>query len=92
VLPMTWQRSVIACLVLSFAAGFITAGIEFAWYGIATGISPWRVFAANETLRFGLRPAHYVVLTGFAATVLVGLRRVADMPRPRPVLTQASVE
>ena len=44
-------------------------GIEFAWYALATGINPWRVLAASETLRFGLRPAHYVALTGFAVAV-----------------------
>ena len=44
---------------------------------LATGINPWRVLAASETLRFGLRPAHYVALAGLAVVVLAGLRRIA---------------
>ena len=86
VLPMSWQRSVIACFALSVAAGVIATGIEFAWYGIATGINPWRVFAANETLAFGLRPAHYVALTGLAATLLCAVRRFAAPMRLRPAV------
>jgi len=86
VLPMAWQRSLIACLALSVVAGVATTGIEFAWYAIATGINPWRVFAANETLRFGLRPAHYVALTGLAAVVLMAARRLSQMLRMRPAV------
>jgi sulfoxide reductase heme-binding subunit YedZ len=82
-LPMAWQRSLFAQLVLAIVAACSSAGIEFAWYGLATGISPWRVLAASETLHFGLRPAHYVALTGLAVVVLAGLRRVIGMVRPR---------
>ena len=75
-LPMTWQRSLFVLPVLAVVAACAAAGIEFAWYGLATGINPWRVLAASETLRFGLRPAHYVALTGLAVVVLAGLRRI----------------
>ena len=75
-LPMAWQRNSLAQLALAAVAAFASAGIEFAWYGLATGINPWRVLAASETLHFGLRPAHYVVLAG--------LRRMTGMARPRP--------
>jgi len=81
-LPMAWQRSLFALLVLAVVAACASAAIEFAWYGLATGISPWRVLAASETLHFGLRPAHYVALTGLAVVVLAGLRRVIGMLRP----------
>jgi sulfoxide reductase heme-binding subunit YedZ len=67
-------------------AALASAGIEFAWYGLATGISPWRVLAASETLRFGLRPAHYVALTGLAVVALAGLRRIMQLARSRPRL------
>jgi sulfoxide reductase heme-binding subunit YedZ len=80
---MARQRSLFAQLVLAIVAACSSAGIEFAWYGLATGISPWRVLAASETLHFGLRPAHYVALTGLAVVVLAGLRRVIGMVRPR---------
>ena len=82
-LPMAWQRSLVALLALTVAAPFAALGIEFAWYALATGINPWRVLAASETLRFGLRPAHYVALTGLAVVVLAGVRRTTGMPRMR---------
>ncbi len=83
-LPMAWQRNSLAQLALAVVAAFASAGIEFAWYGLATGINPWRVLAASETLHFGLRPAHYVALAGLAVVVLAGLRRMTGMVRPRP--------
>jgi sulfoxide reductase heme-binding subunit YedZ len=85
-LPMAWQRSLFAQLALAVVAALASAGIEFAWYGLATGISPWRVLAASETLRFGLRPAHYVALTGLAVVALAGLRRIMQLARSRPRL------
>ncbi len=85
-LPTAWQRNLAALGGLAVVSGLAAAGIEFGWYGIATGINPWRVLAASESLRFGLRPAHYVVLTGLGVMVLVGLRRIMEMPRMRPRL------
>jgi sulfoxide reductase heme-binding subunit YedZ len=82
-LPPAWQRSLFALLALAAVAAFAAAGIEFAWYALATGISPWRVLAASETLHFGLRPAHYVALAGLVVVVLAGLRRITGMPRVR---------
>jgi len=85
-LPMAWQRSLFAQLALTAVAALAAAGIEFAWYGLTTGIDPWRVLAASESLRFGLRPAHYVALAGLAVVVLAGLRRIGGMVRMRPRL------
>ncbi len=85
-LPMAWQRSLFAQLALTAVAALAAAGIEFAWYGLTTGIDPWRVLAASELLRFGLRPAHYVALAGLAVVVLAGLRRIGGMVRMRPRL------
>jgi len=61
--------------VLAIVAGLAAAGIEFAWYGLATRINPWRVLAASETLRFGLRPAHCVLLCGLGAALTVAVHR-----------------
>jgi sulfoxide reductase heme-binding subunit YedZ len=66
-----------------FAAGF-TAAVEFAWYGMATGIDPWRVLAANLDVAFGLRPALWVGVAGLGAAalrLLAGLRRQQRRPR-----------
>jgi sulfoxide reductase heme-binding subunit YedZ len=62
-----------------FAAGF-TAAVEFAWYGLATGIDPWRVLAANLDVAFGLRPALWVGVAGVGA---VALRLLAGLRKPR---------
>jgi sulfoxide reductase heme-binding subunit YedZ len=85
-LPTAWQRSLFAQAALAIVAACASAGIEFAWYGLATGINPWRVLAASESLHFGLRPAHYVVLVGLAVVLLAGLRRIRGLARPRPRL------
>jgi methionine sulfoxide reductase heme-binding subunit len=85
-LPMPWQRSLFALGGLAMGAGLAAAGLEFAWYGLATGINPWRVLAASQSLRFGLRPAHYVALTGAGVVALAALRRLPKMARTRPSL------
>jgi sulfoxide reductase heme-binding subunit YedZ len=79
-MPAAWQRSLLALTGLTAVAALAAAGIEFGWYGVATGINPWRVLAASETLRFGLRPAHYVALTGLGVVLLAGLRRLRGLP------------
>lgn len=83
VLPAPWQRRIAIYPALAVFAGAAAAGIEFAWYGIATHINPWRVLDANETLRFGLRPAHYVVLVTLGLGLAIVVRRVAPMVRLR---------
>ena len=82
-LPMAWQSSLFVELGLAVVAACAAAGIEFAWYALATGINPWRVLAASETLHFGLRPAHYVALAGLAVVVLAALRRIRRPIWPR---------
>jgi methionine sulfoxide reductase heme-binding subunit len=90
-LPMAWQRSPIAQLALSVVAAFAAVGIEFGWYALATGINPWRVLAASETIDFGLRPAHYVALAGLAVPLLAGLRQVLGLLDPKPRLGHAVI-
>lgn len=75
-LPASWQRSLLVYVPLSVLSGLAAAGIEFGWYAITTHIDPWRVLAANETLRFGLRPAHYVVLATLGLAVVIAGRRL----------------
>ncbi|HET7884084.1 MAG TPA: protein-methionine-sulfoxide reductase heme-binding subunit MsrQ [Acetobacteraceae bacterium] len=83
-LPMAWQRSLAALVGLTVVSAVAAAGIEFGWYGVATGINPWRVLAASESLRFGLRPAHHVALVGLAVVALAAARRLGGMMRTRP--------
>jgi methionine sulfoxide reductase heme-binding subunit len=76
VVPAGAQRWLGTLVALAIVAAVATAWIEFAWYALATGINPWRVLAASETLRFGLRPAHWVLLVGLGVAVLAGALRV----------------
>jgi sulfoxide reductase heme-binding subunit YedZ len=82
-LPVAWQRAWVTYPVLAVGAGFATAWIEFAWYGLATRINPWRVLDANETLRFGLRPAHWVAVVALCVAVALILRRTPLWSRVR---------
>ena len=91
-LPVKLQRSLAVQFALTVVATLATAGIEFAWYALATGINPWRVLAASETLRFGLRPAHYVALMGLGVTMLTGLRRVWLALGAKKAFTQIRTE
>jgi sulfoxide reductase heme-binding subunit YedZ len=81
-LPASWQRTIAVYPALAVVSAAAAAGIEFAWYGIATHISPWRVLAADETLHFGLRPAHYVLLAALGLGVVIVARRIAPSLRP----------
>jgi sulfoxide reductase heme-binding subunit YedZ len=83
-LPSAWRANPLALFGLAAAAGLATVGVEFTWYGLATGIDPWRVLAVSETLRYGLRPAHIVALGGLAVAVLAGARwLLIRLSRPR---------
>ena len=52
-------------LALALAAGLATAGVEALWYGLASGVDPLRVLAANLDLStLPPRPAVTVALAG----------------------------
>jgi sulfoxide reductase heme-binding subunit YedZ len=92
VLPMPWRSAWVVYPALAVISTFATAGIEFTWYGLTTHIDPWRVLAANETIGFGLRPAHFVGLAALGVAVIVIGRRVlppvvARLRRFGPVLS-----
>lgn len=57
------------------AAGFMTALIEFTWYGIATGVDPFRVLKANLVFAYGLRPAWIVLIVGIAVALLPWIKQ-----------------
>lgn len=80
-LPVRWRRPVAVYPVLALVAGFSTAGIEFAWYAIATHIPAWRVLAANEGLAYGPRPAQLVAVTALALSGLILAQRSVPAPR-----------
>ena len=86
--PETWRRKqgigFPAALYsgLAVVAGLVTAFIEFAWYGLATRVDPWRVRAANEAIDRGLRPAHWDVVTAATIAVLFVVRRLTRGRQP----------
>lgn len=81
--PAGGAPGVVVMLALAVGAAAATAALEFAWYGLATGIDPWRVLAANLDVTFGLRPALWVLVAGLGAAAL------RAVPRGRRVVRAA---
>ncbi len=63
-------RSAVTLSVIAVIAGLATAGIEYVWYALATGIPADRVVAANLEWMWPLRPAWNVLLAGVAISVI----------------------
>jgi sulfoxide reductase heme-binding subunit YedZ len=61
-----WRREVTFPWLIGIAifAALATALYEFAWYGLFTGVSPWRILAANLMFEFSIRPAWWVLAAG----------------------------
>jgi sulfoxide reductase heme-binding subunit YedZ len=59
------------CAVVSAA---LTAGVEYAWYALATGIPPKLVFLANFDVETAIRPAVWVAIIGIAVALVPLLR------------------
>jgi methionine sulfoxide reductase heme-binding subunit len=87
-LPETWRRDPRIALTaalysgLAVVSGLATAGLEFAWYGLATKVNAWRVVAANETIARGLRPAHWVFVVTASLVVVFVIRRLMRARQP----------
>ncbi|WP_417814180.1 sulfite oxidase heme-binding subunit YedZ [Thalassospira alkalitolerans] len=63
-------RSPLVLVMVAVVSGLMTAGIEYAWYGLATGVPPSAVLAANFEVMWPLRPAWNVLLTGLFIAVV----------------------
>ena len=77
-LPVPSRASPWVLAGLAIVAGLLTAGLEFAWYGLATRINPWRVLSANLDIAFGPRPAEWVAICGLG--VMAGCLLVRLVP------------
>jgi sulfoxide reductase heme-binding subunit YedZ len=86
-LPMAARMSAWTLFALVPLSAVMTAGLEFAWYGLATKVSPMRILAANWNERFFPRPAHEVAAVALVVAIVVVARRVA---RWRRSLAQAT--
>lgn len=65
------------------AAALLTATIEFTWYGLATGVDPFRVLKANLVFAYGLRPAWLVLIVGLIVALLPWLKQVYGLASAR---------
>ncbi len=66
----------LALAASALIAAILTMVAEFAWYGLATGIDPWRIAKANFLFTFGLRPAIIVLLVGLIPCGFLILRNL----------------
>jgi sulfoxide reductase heme-binding subunit YedZ len=87
--PAGGAPGVLALVGLGLAAAGFTAAVEFAWYGLATGIDPWRVLAANLDIAFGLRPALWVGVAGLSAAALRVVAPALRRPRANVIAARA---
>jgi sulfoxide reductase heme-binding subunit YedZ len=60
---------------LAFGVFVLTAIGEAAWYGLASGIDPWRVLNATLRPHIAIRPAWWVLLAGLVLWLLAWWRR-----------------
>ncbi len=75
-LPVAYRTALWTYYALVPVSGVLTAAIEYAWYGLATKIDPFRILSANWNERFFPRPAHEVAAVTLVVAVLVTARRV----------------
>lgn len=78
------RRMALTPMVLGMSAilaSLLTALTEFAWYGLATGIDPFRIAKANLLFSFGLRPAAIVLLVGLVPCGYALLRNFITAPQ-----------
>lgn len=67
---------------IALVAGLGTAAAELAWYGLATGIPPLRVFLANFNFAFQIRPSWWVAVVGLGVAGLAFVRPWLGEKRP----------
>jgi len=75
-LPTARRTALSMLFVLVPVSAVLTAAVEFAWYGIATRIDPFRILTANWSERFFPRPAHEVAAVALLVAIAVAARRL----------------
>lgn len=74
--------SPITLALIAVIAALLTAGLEFAWYGLATNVPPLRVLAANLQFGYSIRPAWWVLAGGLAVSGIAVARPYVGAKRP----------
>ncbi|MSP00902.1 MAG: sulfoxide reductase heme-binding subunit YedZ [Acetobacteraceae bacterium] len=75
-LPMARRTALSTFYALVPVSAALTMALEFAWYGIATRVDPFRILTANWTANFFPRPAHEVAAVALAIAIGVTARRL----------------
>lgn len=57
-------------LATGLVSAIVTAGLEFAWYGLATGVDPSAVLAANFAFPEMMRPAVIIAVAGLGMAAI----------------------
>ncbi|MGU3359878.1 sulfite oxidase heme-binding subunit YedZ [Methylobacterium sp. M6A4_1b] len=97
-----WPTNPFTLLGLAVAATLLTALLEAAWYGVASGIPASLVLSANLDFPDTIRPAWWVLALGLAVPVLNAVRarkdrsgrgkpKAAPVPRPAPAAAREAV-
>ncbi|MFZ5675616.1 MAG: sulfite oxidase heme-binding subunit YedZ [Pseudomonadota bacterium] len=82
-MKLRWPLSPLMLAGCAILAGLLTAGVEFTWYGLATGVGPFRVLKANLAFAYGLRPAWMVLIVGLAVAALPWLKQAYGLVNAR---------
>ncbi len=75
-----WPAGPLALIGLAVFGCIATVVIETAWYGLATGVSPMRIFWANLDFRYVIRPAWWVLAAGLTAALVAAVRSSGARP------------
>ena len=71
-----WPERPWSLLLLAILAGLATAGLEAAWYGLASGVPANLVLAANLDFSGPIRPAWWVLAVGLSLPAVALVRGV----------------
>ncbi len=92
-LPAAWRAALPTYYLLVPVSAVLTAAIEFAWYGLATKIPPFRILDANWSQRFFPRPAHEVAAIVLVVALVITARRwLARRAATRPESVPGAAE
>lgn len=82
--PRGWRGAWVTPLILAGLTAGLTVGVEAGWYGLTSGVNPWRVAATNLGFDFGMRPAQWVLIAGVGVSVVIAGRRIGRLTASRP--------
>jgi sulfoxide reductase heme-binding subunit YedZ len=82
-MKMRFTLTPVTLAACAIAGGLLTALIEFAWYGLATGVDPFRVLKANLVFAYGLRPAVIVLIVGLGVALIPWLKQAYGLASAR---------